>query len=650
MQEEKQQQNEQRQRHERGQSIVIIAAGIVALLGFVGLAVDLGFVWVRDNQLSSAVDSAALAGAPELATGGLAGADQKAIQFLNTNAIPDSAIGTFDSSRAISDLGAQEFSITVTWGVDLYFAQIFGFDTFSVTHSATAAYFPLVDIFASRRVEAGVLSASNQSVFGPQVCTQWGDPFSPLNSPWAPGFYSYRYRIYIPEDYESRNGTDLVRIELYDPDSINSDPSSVLMTYSDRWVNSGTGRPTTDVVNNPCSGNDKNACIINTGEMVFNCNQAQRDNPDIYCEEDVDLINPYWFVRVDENRGSGGTHGSGVCQNVSGYDPYYNTETVYDLYYFQRNVDGTLSRTPLASYTGQTGDGVRDNGDHLTDLKWTAPGSFNDFATVPTDCGSFTGGYLRDAGDTRCPLVPGHTPDKAVAGPGNGFDIDLGLDTPNILQDQTTGARFIYLDVTTVSGASENGFEVWAGPPSESEGIPTDGNARNLYVADNPGARTSGGASVFAMGILPMNSNGNADVDVPLIYVPPEYAGRTISISLFDTDSGTQPPLTFYFDTIAREDYEVIYGTTSPDPEGRCFDSTPSCNNRWVGAPDGTGPPPFTVDIPDLTSACTNPADSAQAAVCTPFYGGRLYADYQGGSGDTYVWQISLPSLPYLVR
>lgn len=637
-------------RRERGQSIVIIAASIVVLLGFVGLAVDLGFVWVRDNQLSSAVDSAALAGAPELATGGLAGADQRAIQFLNTNAIPASAIDTFDSSRDTSQLGAQEYTITVTWGVELYFARLFGFDEFNVTHSATAAYFPLVDVFASRRVESGVLSTSTQGVFGPQICTQFGDAFSPHNSVWAPGEYSYRYRIFIPDDYESRNGTDIVRVELFDPDSINNDPSSVLITHSNRWRNiDPTNRPLTENINNPCGGNEIQPCIIETGEMETSCSQAQQDDPDVFCEEDIDLVNPYWFVRIDENRGAGGGNGNGTCGQPGTYTPRYNTQTLFELYYFQQMPDGTLRNTPLASYTGQVGDGTRDNGDHDTDMKWVSPGSFNDFGVVPTDCNSFTGGYLRDANDIRCPILPEHDVDKAVAGAGNGFDISLALDTPRILRDATTQARYIYLDVTTISGASENGFEIWAGPPSQSQGVPSDGNARNLFVANNPGARTSGGVAVYGMGILPMNSSGTAQVQIPLIYVPAEYAGRTVAVSLFDTDSGTNPPIRFYFDTIARSDYEVVYGLAG-DP--RCFRPGSNCNNRWVGDPRGAnignGGPPFWIDIPDQTTECD--FDNLDPRICTPFYGGRLYAEYDAAAHDTYGWMISLPSLPYLVR
>ena len=48
----------QRQRDkesERGQSIVLVALMFIGLLGLVGLAVDVGFIFARRSQLSSAV-------------------------------------------------------------------------------------------------------------------------------------------------------------------------------------------------------------------------------------------------------------------------------------------------------------------------------------------------------------------------------------------------------------------------------------------------------------------------------------------------------------------------------------------------------------------------------------------------------------------
>lgn len=63
----------------------------------------------------------------------------------------------------------------------------------------------------------GQINATMSMIFGPAICTAYGDPYSPFNSPWAPGPFSYPYRIRIPADYPH----DRVRVELFDPDSIN---------------------------------------------------------------------------------------------------------------------------------------------------------------------------------------------------------------------------------------------------------------------------------------------------------------------------------------------------------------------------------------------------------------------------------------------
>ncbi len=495
-----------------------------------------------------------------------------------------------------------------------------------------------LEIHKSPQSQAGVVSLYNQGIFGPQICTAYGDPFSPLGSAWHDGLYTYEYRIRIPADYEERTGSSLVRVEILDPDSINNAPSSIVITHSDRWLNAGPARPPTRIINNPCSRDNRNGCSIPTGEMVINCSDDQRADPNIFCEEDAALINPTWLVRLDENRGSGSGNGNGQCGMPASYTPRYNTQTLYELYYVAQAVADEPVWVPLAAYTGQVGDGVRDHGDHNSDLQWTTPGAVNDFGVVPTDCNSSTGGYLRDPDDTRCPLLPSHTITEAVAGPHNGFEIDLATHTPHMVPDEVTGDRYLYLDVTTISGASENSFELWAGPPAMSLGVPSDVNARNLYIVNNPGARHSGGVGVFALGALPINALLNGTIQMPLLDVPAEYAGQTIPLSLFDTDAGTQPPIRFYFDTIARDDYEIIYGLPG-DP--RCFSPGGNCDNRWVGDPWQANPvpdggPPFYITIPQHDPVLCD--ETGLPEVCTPFYGGRLYAEYRHGVYDTSVW------------
>jgi hypothetical protein len=330
-------------------------------------------------------------------------------------------------------------------------------------------------------------------------------------------------------------------------------------------------------------------------------------------------VNPWWFARIDENRGAGSPPGNGSCGQPSSYNAQYNTQTVYQLFYYRENPDGTVVRVDLASYTGQVGDGVRDNGDHQTDMRWVSPGGtmiYDQPAPVPVDSGS-----------------------------AEDFELSISNDLPGILTDPGTGARYVYLDVTALDGASENGFEIWAGPPDYVNSISSDVNVRNVQIVNNPGAHRSRGATVFGLGRLPMNSNFGNAVEIPLIYVGPEYAGESIFVSLFDSDSGAQPPITFFFDTVAEEDWSMTFAQSGQDdPDGvadgvRCKPG--SCNTQWVD-------PPYEITVPGELDNC-DPQNPTQED-CTPFYGGRLVARYQGGLHDTYGWQITLSGLPYLVK
>ncbi|HEX7069347.1 MAG TPA: pilus assembly protein TadG-related protein, partial [Rhodothermales bacterium] len=59
---------------ERGQILVIVAAGMVILVALVGLVIDGGFAWGRQRDTQNAADAAALAGATVMAER-LAGAE-----------------------------------------------------------------------------------------------------------------------------------------------------------------------------------------------------------------------------------------------------------------------------------------------------------------------------------------------------------------------------------------------------------------------------------------------------------------------------------------------------------------------------------------------------------------------------------------------
>ena len=430
----------QADRQEKGQSIVLIALMIVAIIAFVGIAIDVGFIFARGSQLQSAIDSAALAGVVEL-TGWTPGnttleanARTKSAQFLNANNMPVSVTNSINITNNIqvstTPLGATQYAVTATWPVETYFLKVIGFrEPVNLTRSATAAVFSLADIYVSRRVEDGVLSTSNQGIFGPDSCAHMGDPYSPISSPWASGPYTYTYRIYIPPNYEDTVG-NIVRVELFDPDSMNTDLNDLTINRSNIAINNGQAA----VDSKSCTGGSANRW--QPGLVETDVLDLVADPPNL----ELDQVNPYWFVRIDENRRPPTTPG-GNCGAPGSYTTSMNTATLYSLYYFAQNNDATIGRVPLVSYIGQTGDGTRDNGDHLTDMRWVSPGAAVPFSTV----------------DDPGVAVP------AIAENINSFEIDLSTDVPGIVEDQSTGARFIFLDVRAVSGSSENGFEIWAG-------------------------------------------------------------------------------------------------------------------------------------------------------------------------------------------
>jgi hypothetical protein len=103
-------------------------------------------------------------------------------------------------------------------------------------------------------VEDGALSTSNQAIFGPHICVTYGDPFSSFSSAAAQFRQTWRgdstdrtyhYRILIPPEYSS----DIVRVELFDPDSINR-PNNNGGSYQDQVVHTSlaiaNGMPPTE--------------------------------------------------------------------------------------------------------------------------------------------------------------------------------------------------------------------------------------------------------------------------------------------------------------------------------------------------------------------------------------------------------------------
>jgi Flp pilus assembly protein TadG len=112
---------------ERGQAIVLLVLGIVAILGLAALSIDGGRVYTERRQLQNAADAAALAGALQKANGQPDAVAIQAIQVsANANGYLPSAIQSTISWHP-NVVGGSYFLVTVdmTSSVDLTLARLF---------------------------------------------------------------------------------------------------------------------------------------------------------------------------------------------------------------------------------------------------------------------------------------------------------------------------------------------------------------------------------------------------------------------------------------------------------------------------------------------------------------------------------------------
>ena len=187
------------------------------------------------------------------------------------------------------------------------------------------------------------------------------------------------------------------------------------------------------------------------------------------------------FYRVDEIRGPNGEQS---------YNTSWITQTQYTLWHFR------------------------------TDLINLNP--FADPATIAT-----TGSYIAQAtyGNSSTSDLKWVTP--------SGFVLDLN--DARWTRDPVDNSWNFYLYVQSISGSSENGFDIRTGPPGQNE--ESDVNDQKYH------SWNSGGSMVFARRAYPMNLAMQTSFYVNLTQVPESAAGMTLIARHFDNDdSNTDVP------------------------------------------------------------------------------------------------------------
>lgn len=170
----------------RGAMVPLTALSLVALLGFVALAIDLGLLMIARNQCQNAADSAAMAGARSLngdqsSNNNYSGAQPAAVTAAAANSILGTVIDpasqlTITIGDYYYDTGSGSFKVSPTslgvtgdnWNLvqakvtsnqPSFFAKVFGVSSLHASAMATAAHRPrdsaiVVDFSGSMRFES----------------------------------------------------------------------------------------------------------------------------------------------------------------------------------------------------------------------------------------------------------------------------------------------------------------------------------------------------------------------------------------------------------------------------------------------------------------------------------------------------------------
>ncbi|MGB3905216.1 MAG: Tad domain-containing protein [Anaerolineae bacterium] len=547
---------------EQGQAIVVIAFAIIALILFAGLALDAATVYAGQSKLNRAVDAAALAGVVELPNEDAALARTR--QFMLANGF-DTADGEsvplFQTGRVPSTEYIQ-WAVTATHRVPLNFLPLINFDYAAVTEVAVAEYRAMVDIYTTQTGGRGIVGPVNLSNWGRWSNPRWGDAFTPQCWTCSSGCDAAGAgKDFCPDPGPNPDHTELYNqfsqgypFRIHIPPAYDSDDVQIELLDPDGY-------------NQPFQGSVTISCTTPV-DTVSRTDCADRLDACLLdtCDQDED-INDYWFMRIDENR-SFGRLGDGGRPDT--YTPENNTQTEYRLYYHKQLADQSILREDIGTYVGWATevDDLADDGDS-TDLEWIVPW------TVDVSC-------------------------------------DDGCDVPNIVVNEDD-SRSLYLEVDGVTGYSENGFDLWAGPPPPiTETIPTNVNDRNLYLLWNPNSHDAGGIVTFGSGYMPLNTNASGLITMTFAFIPPEASGVGINLYHFDNDSGSLgQQIDYYLEGVS--DWHNV--------------GTLSLNGTWSTSLDAVYQAPGSRDHDGV-------------AVPDEFYGGYLLGRYQTGYLDTSSWRI----------
>lgn len=504
-----------------GVVIVYVALALVVLLGAAGLSVDVGNLYLHRDKAQRAADAAALAGAIQLMNGRPQNADAAAEQMAKNNGYDIDNGATVTPKLNPTGVNANWYQVYVAEPEPLFFMAIFGKRNSMVGASATASFVQPVNIDINGGHTYGINGIATLSVFGPYGEHYNGDNYSTMyltNGKHNPAYekygrFGYDFKVSIPKDYEQKNGTNKVDVQIFDPDTYNAG----------------------------------NVSSPKVGSRIDEMWAWQRGSN----------VKTVPWVKGDD---------------VPAYDGSKYTTTRYTLF----DTKGTASTnddTVIATKTYGK--------DPSTDMKWVTPDGFTFDVNDPKWASRFAASGS-DTVDFRLNV-------KTLNGTSeNGFNLRAGPPPAAKYTEQTTAGHWTYKWVYYRGYGWYQVQDKWV---PESTQYCNNGTCSDKKP-DDAEFDPNNGTNVTATGRIPMNFNDSGYVTIHLGKIP--AGSSTVTINKFDTDVNAK--------SITYNDGNKTYSGT-------------------LSSNDKSYP-----DIYDLPSG---------------YPGGDWYATYTAGLQDTSVWDMT---------
>ncbi len=207
---------------QRGAVLVWVAALIIVTVGISAIVVDVGRIEALKAEMQRTCDAAALAGAKQLPDEPLAQAKALDLSAANGYTKDEDGVDIW-CVRNPDGMHSGWYQVNISKPIHYFFAKILGYNSNVVTMNATASYTTMLPLSISSSLdEYGTNGIMNLSNFGPYGYFSYGDAYSTKwlnNGDDNPNYedHGYDFSVTIPDDYVARQGTSLVKFEIFDP-------------------------------------------------------------------------------------------------------------------------------------------------------------------------------------------------------------------------------------------------------------------------------------------------------------------------------------------------------------------------------------------------------------------------------------------------